>query len=489
MRMRNGNRRGQVLAGVVMILLVLLILVPALVQWVQTDAKASVKNSNSTIAFNLAQAAVERGAWKVKSSTGIWQSVTAGTPLAGYNFDITYNDVPGGTYRIEVYDIGTTSVTIVGEGRDALNHETRSIKAIYKNQTLYSPLMATGGVTMAGGMLPMWGPIMSAGAINISNDLVGNEYYPRKYSQQAVYGTVNNPRETNWPNPPFTDNVEWWGDYQYVPELPIIDFTTLRSSAAATHTLNVYGCVASSSYTVVGESATVAGHAPWDGRGSCTNTQGSHSIHFSASYNHPYGTLHDSVNSYVWYWDNDVVLGGDTAVNNPPGNATYGVGLRGDVIVRGNLTLDANGDYNYTGSVPVNAWAEYDKLTKTTYDTAATDEYAADNGYHTTLTSWRFGTDTSPFPGMVAGSFFNTVGIRGFTYVGGNLTITSNGFMDFNGAVWVNGSVVATSASIYSFCGIYYDDTLTVPTLNVVLIRQSWNEVSPSTVTWSTTLE
>ncbi|NNN04692.1 MAG: hypothetical protein HKL90_02200 [Elusimicrobia bacterium] len=492
---RKSIARGQVLVGVIMLLLILLILVPALVEWVQIDSKASVGDAKKTTAFNLAEAAVERGAWKVKSSTGIWQQVTSGGALAGYNFDVTYTDVPGGTYRIKVTDIGTSSVTIVGEGRDNQSQQTRAVSAVFQNQSVYSPLMASQGVNWSQGMCPMWGPIMSQGNINLLDDYVANWYFPRKYAKGVVVGTAANPRDTNGLTPPNTDGVEWWSDYQYVPDLPILDFATLRSSAAATGTLNVYGCESSATYTVPGTTATAAGPAPWDSTpGGCYNT-GSHSLHFSASFNHPNGAGNQPNNTYVWYYDHDVILGGEN-INGPPlntGTGLYGIGLHGSLIVRGNLTLDATGDYNYTGTVPVNAWAEYDRLTKTTYDTAASGEYPADNGYHQSLPTWRFGTDSACIP-ATSGTFFgyyyngcgwiNTVGIRGFTYVGGNLNITTNGFMDFNGAVWVNGSVVSAGTSPIQFCGIYFDDQLKLPTLNVVLTRQSWKEISPSGTPW-----
>jgi hypothetical protein len=266
----------------------------------------------------------------------------------------------------------------------------------------------------------------------------------------------------------------------------VLDFEALRSSAANTGTLNVYGCSMSSTHTDTKTWTTVAGPAPWDGRktagvASCGNIAdvpgGADGDHFSASWNHVDGANFSTM-TYVWYWDHDVILGGDTAVSG-----TYGIGLHGTVIVRGNLTLDANGDYNYTGNVPVNAWAEYGKLTKATGDTAATGEYPADNGFQNSLKTFNFGSQSMTIPG-IPGGFINTVGIRGFTYVGGILTITTNGFMDFNGAVWVNGSVSAVSAATNHFCGVYYDDSLTLPTLNVILVRQSWQEVSPSTWTW-----
>jgi hypothetical protein len=472
-RARRGES-GQVLAGVIMLVMLLLIIIPAMVQWVQIESKASVKDQKATLAFNLAEAAVERGYWKVKSSTGACNQAIAGTVIPGYNFDTTYTDVSGGTYRIQISSAGSNSFTVVGEGRDNQNNVTRAITAVYKNQTVYSPLMSSGSVAWGKGICPMWGPIMTQGNITLSDDFVANWYFPRKYAQGTVTGTALNPRDLNGLTPPNTDNVEWWSDYQYVPDLPILDFAALKSSATNTGTLNIYGCKGTG--------------AAWDGRASCGNITDAagHAHHFSASYNYPSlgAKAAPAANSYVWYYDNDLILGGDTIVNIPNGTGTYGIGLHGTLIVRGNLTLDANGDYNYSGNVPVNAAAEYTKLTKTTFDTNATNEYPADIGLNKTKSTWNFGTDSSCVPATGSCGWRNTVGVRGFTYVGGNLVVTNNGFMDFNGAVWVNGGISANGANSTTFCGVYFDDQLTLPTLNVVLTRTSWNETLPSATVW-----
>jgi Tfp pilus assembly protein PilX len=484
------RERGQVLAGVIMLMMLLLILVPALVQWTQIEAKASVRNQKANTAFNLAEAAVERGYWKIQSTTQTWANASTGTVIAGYNFDVTYTDVPGGTYRIKVSSAGPLMATIVGEGRDSAGKEVRAISAVFKDQTIYSPLMATQSVSMTMGLCPHWGPIMSQSNINMEDNQVGNRYFPRKFAKgvvlcDSVNGTCNsgtNARDINGLTPPNTDNSEWWSNYQLIPPLPVLDFAALRSSATATGTLNVYGCKASAVHTSTAAPYNlVAGAAPWDARASCTNvlTLGGHTEHFSASYNHPLGTRALPNNSYVWYYDGNVVLGGDTTING-----TYGVGLRGTLIVRGNLTLDANGDYNYVGPVPANAWAEYANLDKATNDSAASNEYPSDNGFQNSKATFGFGTGATYCVPASGCGWTATVGMRGFTYVGGDLNVTNNGFMDFNGAVWVNGAVIATGATPSRFCGIYYDDQLTLPTLNVILVRQSWKETSPSATAW-----
>ena len=371
----SPRKRGQVLVGVIMIMLVLLIMVPALVQWAQIESKASTGGNNGSTAFNLAEAAVERGYWKIQSSTTAWNAASTGTAIAGYNFDTTYMDVAGGMYRIKITSAANGSATVVGEGRDNTKKQTRQISAVFQNQTIYSPLMAGGAVNLTVSMCPFWGPIMAHGNINLEDNWAANNYYPRKFAHGVVLcdnvnGTCNaatNPRDSNGLTPPNTDGKEWWSDYQQIPPLPILDFAALRSSAAATGTLNVYGCASSvthmSTVTVLGQptfGSMVAGKAPWDKRTRCSNIQtlGGHSEHFSVSENHPLGTKNLPNNSYVWYWDGNVTLGG---VTPPPTSAVYPstvvVGLNGTIIVRGNLTFDSGGNYAYTGHVPANAWA------------------------------------------------------------------------------------------------------------------------------------
>ena len=502
--------RGQVLAGVILLMLVLLILVPAMVQWSMMDSKAAVQNRRSTTAFNLAQAAVERGYWEVKNSTLNVQYATGGTVIPGYNFDVTYHDVSGGTYRIK-FSSGPSSneVTIVGEGRDSSSNQTRAISAVYKNQTLYSPIMSQGSVLMTRGMTPNWGPVMSQGDIVINDDDIGNLYYPLKYAQGVVWcnstagGTctntvAKNARDMNGLAPPNTDGSEWWSDYQYVPEVPLLDFATFRSSATATNTLNVYGCSNSTTYTNYSGVTGTVGAGPWDkraGKGGCAslaNTGVAHNLHFGNSWNHPKSIQFSSTNTYTWYWDGDVVLAGTQC---PPGtDCGNGTGIVGNVIVRGNLTIDSPGDYTLTEHVPVNAWQQHERITKTTNDTAASGEYPADIGFHnsnttfkagleynTTLGAYNYTGDSFSLPGY--GAVYSTPGIKGFVYVGGNLFVQNS--LDINGVVWVKGQIGTSGTGLATACGVFYDDTLSVPTLNVILIKQQWQEVQPSATVWN----
>ncbi len=461
---------GQVLVGVLVAMTVLLIIIPHLIRIVQNESNWSVKQQKSSNAFNLASGAIDRGMWKLKSSTTTWTQAYAGTVISGYNFDTTYQDLEGGTYRIRFTSGPAASqVTVTAEARDAQRKETRAIQAVYKNQTIYSAMMSAGNISWAKGLVVFWGPIISQGNITLADDVVGGIYYPRKYAKGTVIGTAANPRDTNGLTPPNTDNTEWWTEYAGVPDVPLLDFATLRSSAAATGTLNVFGC-----RSTQGGAGTLGSATAWDIRASCTSA-GLHSSHFGNPWSHPKSARLNPNTNFVWYWDGDVTLSGGSGSNQS-------CGLRGTVIVRGNLTIATPGEYTYTGTVPSTAWQEHQKFLISTFDSAAAGQYPADTGLRQTASTFNFGTTTFNVPGLGGGPYVNTIGIRGFTYVGGNLTIIS--YLDFNGAVWINGTVTASGGSLANSCGVFYDDSLQVPALNVVLQRQSWKETTPSSLAW-----
>ncbi len=459
-------------------LVVLTLMIFGLVQWLQNDTKWAVKQQKSTSAVSLAEAGIDRGTWKLQSSTATWATAYAGTTIPGYNFDSTYTDVPGGTYRIKFIAGANNQLTIWAEGRDSLNREIRSIKEVVRNQTIYSAMMSGGNITWARGLGLYWGPIIAQGDITLADDFVGVLAFPRKYAKGTVVGSPSYPRDVNGLTPPNTDNVEWWSAYTGVPNVPLLDFTALKSSAQATGTYNVYGCKNSPHH---GALPGVLGAAPWDLRGSCPSS-GSHDSHFGNSTNYVLQNL-DPNKDYVWYWDGDVTLSGEFCGSSPcsPGRSTA---LRGTVIVMGNLTIDSPGDFVYNGHVPPNAWQEENKLliSPSTIDTNASNEYPADIGLHHSDATWDFGTDHWCQPGSGNCSWNATVGIRGLTYVDKTLTIIN--YLDFHGAVWVKGGISASGGDASHFCSVFYDDTLQVPALNVILLRQSWQEVSPSPTAW-----
>jgi hypothetical protein len=434
MKNRIRGQKGQILAGVVMISAVLLIIVPAMVYWVQQDMRASVKDRKTTAAFNLAEAGVDRAYWKLKSSTSTWAAARAGVPISGYAFDQSYRDVAGGVYRVSVTSGPLPEqVTVVAEGRDNQRQQIRAVRALYSNLAIPGAIISGAGIAESGSSIAHWGPMMAMNNITLSGT-AANRYFPRKLSKQVVTGTVGNPRDVNGLTPPNTDNLEWWSNYE-VPELPIFDFAALRSSAAASGTLNCNG------------SALGPGHTSTIPCGSaCVNCSVTN-LYKDSRYN----------DNLVWYWDNNASWTGSN-------------GIKGTVIVRGNLNV-AGGDFYVpaTMKIPAGAWQEYQR-----FDTAASNQYPGDVGLHSSTNTYVLGSCGVTCEGSASGS---DLGLEGFMYVGGTINMT--GDSDVHGAIWVQ-SGWSGGGNVM----VFYDDSLVLPQLNVTLQRLSWQEVAPAAGAW-----
>lgn len=430
------RREGFILPAVVLVFVFILLITPIMLKWVQDDTRISTKDQKSSSAFNLAEAAVDRAYWKIKSSTTTFEAVRAGEHLPGYDFDETFRDVPGGTYRISISSgPQPDEVTILGEGRDSNHTETRSLKVVYLNTSVPGAIISGGMLSATGNSVVHWGPIMAMNDITVSGSALGT-HYPRKLSKN----TVKPLDPTGNTDPPNTDNLEWWSKYD-VPELPQFDFTAMRSSAAATGTLNCQ--TKSGSVKCCWASSCTYSGAP------CTNCS------VQSLYSDP---RRDK--DYTWYWDPG------TTVNFSGSN-----GVRGTIIVRGDLGVTGSDKYcpDCVLPVPASAWQEYQKI-----DTAASNEYPGDTGYHSNASTYVLGSCGTTCEGGATGS---DLGVYGFLYVGGDFD--RSGDSDIFGALWVVGNVKGSGNTT-----VFYDSRLKLPTLNVVLVKQSWEEVTPSPQAW-----
>jgi len=463
--MRPRAESGNVLAMVVILMIVLLIFIPALIRWSMNESRWAVKDQKSTAAFNLAESGISRAVWSLKISTSAWSSALIGVPPVGFNFDRTYSDVEGGTYRVRITSTSTSNqVAIVAEGRDRMAQETRAVRAVYRNSTFPGAIITGGVLTHSGAFEAHWGPVLAHNNINISGN-AATEYFPRKYSKQVVTGTGGQPRDTNGINPPNTDNTEWWSDYA-VPDLPQLDFTTMRASAAANGTLNYYTSNGSS-----GSGKCIG----WSGHGDCATATGSNTWagdHLNR--NHFFDSEHHALSrsNRIWYWDGDVILTGHFQ-----GSGCHRLGLRGTIIVRGNLTIDSGDCYDFTGTVPSEAWREYTRIRTAQNDSTTANQYPADTGYQSNATTFNFGSQSWTGGPPSANT---DVGIRGFIYAGGNFTL--NDIADVNGVIWAVGNVTNNVTGERTL--VFYDDSINVPVLSVVLTRQSWSETVPSSTPW-----
>lgn len=524
-----NNTKGNILPMVVAIMLLLMIIIPTIVEWSRQQTKTSIKIQGRTIATNLAEAGIERAVWKISTSTGTWDEILKGNPIPGYNFDVLYDDIEGGVYRIK-FSSGPDykNVTIISEGKDTKTGDVRAIKAVYKNQVIPGAIISKGQVHLGNHFYVHWGPVMGHGDIILEDGENSKCFFPRKFSRNVVWSKSNSyPRDTNGLNPP-NQGEDWWSDYP-VPDLPILDFATLRSSASANcvtyleydrtvtqggkqykvylwkkvytppytppsdwissttiNTLNVYGCSKLTTYKGPKWWEETWVRTSDDSRttqalSSCNlGANEDHTKHFQNPWRHP-----AKLARRVWYWDGDVTFTGSTAAD--------GCGIWGTVIIRGNWTNYCGDNLKYTDigeencKVPSEAWREYEiirKVGNTTYkDTSAKNEYPADDGLRKNRATFKFGAETwSEVGDLNPPSAANTdVGIVGFVYVGGDCDI--EGPMDFYGALWIVGNV-SRAAGVAEMSTIFFDENLELPSLNVVLVRKMWQFIKPSDNPW-----
>ena len=532
------NRKGFILVGVLFAFLFLMLVVPVMVKWIQNDTKISVKDQKASQAFSLAEAAVDRGYWKVKSSTNTFAQVSLGVPFSGYNYDAIYHDINGGSYRIKITSgPGVDQVTIYGEGRGLDGSETRAIQAVYTNTSVPGAILSAGTLNAANGSVVHWGPMMSKGDMTVTVLATADTHFPRKLSMGVVHPFDNS---TDLPN---TDSLEWWSNYN-VPELPIFDFTTMKASAAATNTLDCKDgmrvCTGTGCTDPGSNCACAANH--WDGSGcvdsgsncsctgsgatkkctgtGCTGPAGVNCVNTpntctgsgcgvtrtncvcvnprqccrSATYGGPidcyntgadvpctdciindmYDQIPDRDMDYTWFWRNNVTWQGYT-------------GTKGTIVVQGNLLISSYpttgyddrycrggsgqnpGNSRCTVSVPPNAWREYQK-----FDTNATNEYPGDLGKSSNTLTYTIGTNADE--NALSGG---DLGVYGFLYVKGNFG--RYGASDIYGSMWVEGNVFS---GVGDNTMVFYNSKLKVPTLNVVLTQDSWQEIKPSALAW-----
>src|ERR1041385_4131843 len=130
--MTKRSERGMALSVVVLMLAVLAILIPLMVQWIQKEAKDTVRESKKTTSFHLAEVGQDRGAWKLRESDTVWSNAVAGLTLTNYDGSFEFVDVPGGSYKVQFTPgPGPAQVTILSKGKAANTTEVRAIRAVY----------------------------------------------------------------------------------------------------------------------------------------------------------------------------------------------------------------------------------------------------------------------------------------------------------------------------------------------------------------------
>ncbi|PIR19263.1 MAG: hypothetical protein COV48_02955 [Elusimicrobia bacterium CG11_big_fil_rev_8_21_14_0_20_64_6] len=339
--MKTNEEKGFALVGAIVLALCLVILTTALVLWVQQESRVAVKHGKSTRAFHLAEAAIDRGRWKLQESNAQWTSSGLGTVIMGYNFDKAHKDITGGQYAIKItsHPSNADQRIIEGTGRDDSTMEVRTLYAVAERQTLDAAIWSGGEVELKKNSEVHWGPVKSQTDIELEASQAAARF-PRMYSRGKIELIDANPA------PPNTDNKQYWA-YFDVPPRPIIDFNALKSSAQSNGTYFPEGDTWQDAY-------------PGSPNFDCDKPpcKGNEAVFLPK--------IDDNL---IWYFDGDFKL-------------KKGTFLQGVVIVMGEFKiegdLECKGYYSVTPP-PANAWMEYKNLNGTG-DTSAANEWYADAG-------------------------------------------------------------------------------------------------------------
>lgn len=422
MKLKNplSNNQGQTLVMVLLIVVVCVIFVSALVSYLRQDSKWTVKQKKATIAFHLADAAMDRAAWKLKQNSEYWNQISSGIPLSGYNADTEYTDMPGGSYMIRIY-IGTCTATtsqliVTTSGRDSGNREVRSIKAVWQKTRGIPSSINAPAVQEGGNSKVHWGPIYSLGSITGASAL-----YPRKWAVGMVDPRDNNSAEPNKgvgsiATPPVAGSsweADWWEWKSYDPDVPKYDVDIAKYKALA---------IAQGFYK-----------------------------------KDPAG------NNYPWAYDSWAVpVGGDLSkvrfVEFTAGGNTLKVAgnvfISGTLIVyNGTLKFTGNGKGDYNWPIPNEAWKQYCAM-----DTANPNEWPGDTGLHSQAATYHM----------------TTIKFHGFVYVYG--TYDAAGTADIHGSIYVTSGLADPTGNTT----IWYDSTVSSQILAEGPMSQtSWEEIQP----------
>lgn len=431
---RGRSEDGQILVGVIVMMLILAIIVPVMVTYVQNEARWGLKQARSMTAYQMAEAGVDRGMRKISESTVTWYNGQDGNFPTGYLFNQPYTDLTGGCYAVSISS-GPESeqVTIIAVSSDTSKKEGRAVQAIYNNNPLGdTAVRGNSGVTVDGSQTQVeWGAIVTPKSV-----VVNGRVSPQIWSSGAV------DLDTNGSSPPNCDQdncVQW---HSYEPNIPLdpgIDPAYFYNAAIDSGTY--YGgdqCWGKNSGTACGVACAMT----------CSNTT-------------------DCNTGKPYYVAGNLCVEGTVYVN-------------GTLFVTGDLTLPNGlaGAGTIDATLPRKAWMQYG------LNAASWAHYAttSDNGFPGNA-PWD-PTAPATFPGLTssyrspAGTLvrISKVLVQGFLYVGGNLSqIGGAGQTAVIGAAYVGGIVTVTPNNFF----IYYSESAGsyIRTSHIYLTRISWMEL------------
>lgn len=410
----NTKRRGQILIGVIVVMIILAIIIPAMVLYIQNEARWSVKQQQNMTAFQLAEAGVDRGYRKISESTTTWADGQAGVFPSGYAFNTSYSDLSGGCYAISISSgPEAEQVTIIAVSSESKKKEGRAISAVYANSPMgETAVRGQASVAVSGSNTQVhWGAIVTPQSLTVNG---------RTSPQMFSAGSID--LDTNSSTPPNCDQPNCWQWHSYetnIPATPDIDLGFYESSATTTSTY-------------------YNGNQSWGG-GGC-----------SAICN----TTTACATGNVYYVNGNLTV------------CSSGIYVKGALIVTGNLILPNGlaGLATISAKLPRKAWMQYGN-NWATYQPWDTGEPATFPGLNSSYLS---------DPAITVS--LDKVIVEGFLYVGGNLTQGSGGGQEkVLGAAYVVGTTTVGANNFYIY---YTEEAgAQIKTTNIILSRLAWKDL------------
>lgn len=445
MKRAPRGRGGQTLVAAVLMATAALVIVPLLVFSVQNEARWTVKQDRSTLAYHLAEAGQDRAVAFLAASDESWSQALAGTPAPGYAGDVQYSDVAGGLYTISLSSGPLADqVTVLTKGRDAGSKEVRAIQAVYgadksvvADAPLLSGFIAQGPVGYQSTMHVYWGAITSYTGLTVSG--TPPPYHPLKISKGSI-----SPWDAS-PTPPNADPSKGYSAYD--PTLttpPQLDFDRYRALAKA---------------TVLPDPQLSGGSrgsqtAAWRGTGYFDAGSKPKEVDFK-------NYVLDCSTCVIFIERDNAKLEGSGYMH-----------IAALIVHSGNIHIHNSGANPYVVSVPTAAWQQYTAGTAAhpqSPDTAAVDEYPGDGGYRLTKPTYSIPTAAFDGVGNTGMAFHGLLYSYSFNCSGGNNTLVGQ-FLIGPGGTKVNTIVLYYDPSV-AIGGKYKDPTV---------LRRSWREVVAS---------
>lgn len=212
--MKLRNQRGQAMMGTVMVIgVVAMAFIAAVVYKNMGTSKASVASSKSISAYEIANAAIQKGIWALNLNSDNWNTVgTAGT-LTGYDGTTIFTDIPGGSYKLLINSgPGADDRTITAYAKDnSATPEYRGLKVVLtKGSTQFGPLMGYK-IHLKKRAKIHWGPIYAYDSLTLEGK--SKVFFPQLYSVGKI---THLDTSAALPN---TDGVRWWS-FNYTPGVP-----------------------------------------------------------------------------------------------------------------------------------------------------------------------------------------------------------------------------------------------------------------------------